>query len=153
MALITSDDPHRYWCSRHLVRLALRTLRNPIVRLISSEPSSTKEILSSTLLRYRSSNTTVRWSGINFWDHIVRVIPNDIVKMVFSQRGGLPNTDEEFLSVVQEAGLVYENMLAHPGMKGKGEPDSTSRHSKSGRQPRESSRSGPNPSSSTQSHK
>jgi len=51
---------------------------------------------------------------------------------VYSRHGGLPDTDEEFLSAVQEAGLIYENMLSNPGLGsvGKGAPGSTSERSK-----------------------
>jgi len=65
-------------------------------------------------------------------NHIAKVLPDEIVKLVYSRHGGLPGTDEEFLSAVQEAGLIYENMLSNPGLGsvGKDAPGSTSERSK-----------------------
>lgn len=89
------------------------------------------------LTEVQELNSVVRWSGTTFQDHITQVLPDDIIRLVYSQRGGVPENDAEFISAVQEAGLVYEKMLANPGLqKESGKPGSTSGHSKSGkRQP------------------
>jgi hypothetical protein len=93
-------------------------------------------------------NEDVQWSGTTFQTHICQSLPNDIIKMVYSRQGGIPETDEDFLAAVQESGLIYENMLSNPGLSGKGGPDSIQGRSKSG-QPDRHSRPGSDPSSKT----
>ncbi|KAH9985101.1 hypothetical protein F4779DRAFT_629971 [Xylariaceae sp. FL0662B] len=80
-------------------------------------------------------NEVVQWSGTTFQNHISKVLPDEITKLVYSRQGGLPDTDEEFLTAIQEAGQIYENMLTNPGISsGKEGPVSTTEHSKSGQQ-------------------
>jgi hypothetical protein len=88
--------------------------------------------ISQYLTELMDLNEVVQWSGTTFQNHIAKALPDEIVKLVYSRHGGLPDTDEEFLSAVQEAGLIYENMLSNPGLEsvGKGAPGSTSERSK-----------------------
>ncbi|KAI4858491.1 hypothetical protein F4820DRAFT_463194 [Hypoxylon rubiginosum] len=81
-------------------------------------------------------NESVQWSGTTFQNHIAKTLPDEITKLVYSRQGGLPDSDEEFIDAIQEAGQIYENMLTNPGISGKGKPDSTTEQSKSGHQPR-----------------
>ncbi|KAJ2984543.1 hypothetical protein NUW58_g6004 [Xylaria curta] len=102
-------------------------------------------------------NEVVQWSGTMFQNHIAKTLPDEITKLVYSRQGGLPETDDEFIDAIKEAGLIYETMRANPGINhhggssgnklGKEGPTSTSEHSKSG-QPRKDTRSksGSNPS-------
>ncbi|KAJ4354967.1 hypothetical protein N0V85_009579 [Neurospora sp. IMI 360204] len=95
-------------------------------------------------------NESVRWSGTMFRSHVSRNLPSKIIEMVYQIRGGVPDTDDDFLAAIQEAGRVYENMLQDSGYTGKDAPTSRTEHSKSGQQPRKDSRS---PSDRNQSSK
>ncbi|KAK7754393.1 hypothetical protein SLS62_003686 [Diatrype stigma] len=78
-------------------------------------------------------NEVVQWSGVTFQNHISQTLPDEITRLVYSRQGAMPDSDEDFLAAIQEAGQIYENMLSNPGISsGKGRPDSTSEHSKSG---------------------
>lgn len=95
-------------------------------------------------------NETVGWAGTTFQNQIARTLPSKITELMYSMRGGVPETDDEFISAVREAGRVYENMLQAPGYQmGKGAPASRTEHSKSGQQPRKDSRSPSDPNQSS----
>ncbi|KAK7999425.1 hypothetical protein PG990_012025 [Apiospora arundinis] len=96
-------------------------------------------------------NDVVQWSGTTFQQHITEALPDEITRLVYSRQGGLPTTDEDFLSAVQEAGLVYENMMANPGLSkpGKGMSASIPERSKSDRSTNQDNRSASNPSPSS----
>ncbi|KAI1097103.1 hypothetical protein F4804DRAFT_211704 [Jackrogersella minutella] len=94
-----------------------------------------KNDIQAYITEMSSLNETVQWSGISFQTQISQELPcDDIIKMVYSRQAGIPDSDRDFLAAVQEAGLIYENMLANPGINssGKGAPTSTSENSKSG---------------------
>ncbi|KAK3684195.1 hypothetical protein B0T22DRAFT_384088 [Podospora appendiculata] len=100
-------------------------------------------------------NEEVQWSGTAFQTHISRTLPNKITDLVYSRLGRLPTNDEEFLDAIQEAGQIYENMMANPGFSsGKGAPASTPERSKSGQHPnpRSEGRSQSGQSSNKDSH-
>lgn len=79
-------------------------------------------------------NEVVQWSGTTFQHHITRTIPSEISRLVYSRLGGMPTTDEDFISAIQEAGQIYENMLVNPGLNsaGKDGPTSMTERSRSG---------------------
>jgi hypothetical protein len=80
-------------------------------------------------------NETVRWSGTTFRSHVSSNLPSKIIEMVYQTRGSVPNTDDDFLTAIQEAGRVYENMLQDSGYSGR-----KTEHSKTGQQQRKDSR-------------
>lgn len=83
-------------------------------------------------------NEAVQWSGTTFQNHISKALPDEITKLVYSRQGAIPDTDEDFLACIQEAGQIYENMMTNPGISsGKGAPTSRPEHSKSGHTPKE----------------
>lgn len=86
-------------------------------------------------------NEVVQWFGVTFRKHISRTLPKEITRLVYSRNGGVPDTDEDFLTAVQEVGRIYETMLQDPGLSlkaGKNEPVSKKEHSNAGR-PRDNS--------------
>lgn len=96
-------------------------------------------------------NEVVQWSGTTFQNHISKTLPDEITKLVYSRQGAVPESDEDFLAAIQEAGQIYENMLTNPGIsQSKGGPTSTPEHSKSGQRPRDKEpRSNPGPNRSS----
>jgi hypothetical protein len=97
--------------------------------------------ISQYLTRLQDLNLSVQWSGTSLQDHIGQAIPNEILKLVYSRRGVLPDTDEDFFDSILEAGQIYENMQEDPGLSKKGESTSRKEHSKRDprRQPRQRS--------------
>jgi len=102
-----------------------------------------KNDITQFMTELRDYNDVVQWSGVTLQTHISRALPQEITKMVYSRKGYVPEVDSEFIEAIEEAGRIYENMLANPAISGKGKPGSTPEHSRSG-QPRKdtSSRSG-----------
>jgi hypothetical protein len=77
---------------------------------------SYKGDISQYLTRLQDLNMTVQWSGTSMQDLIACAVPNKIMELVYSRRGGVPDVDEDFLDAVMEAGQIYENMLADPAL-------------------------------------
>lgn len=93
--------------------------------------------ISQYLTELMDLNEVVQWSGTTFQSHISKALPDEITKLIYSRQGGVPETDEDFLHAIQEAGHIYENMLTNPGISvghraGKDTPTSISERSKSG---------------------
>ncbi|EFY92551.1 hypothetical protein J3458_011633 [Metarhizium acridum] len=63
-------------------------------------------------------NDLVCWSGFSLRMHIMQTLPDEITRLVYTRRGKLPETDEDFLNAISEAGRIYETMLSHLSLTG-----------------------------------
>jgi hypothetical protein len=71
------------------------------------------------LTRFRDLNTRVQWSGATLRQHMSQVVPKEIIQMVYTRVGAAPKIDEDFIAALQEAGEIYESMLADPALQKK----------------------------------
>ncbi|KAG5954128.1 hypothetical protein E4U57_004800 [Claviceps arundinis] len=52
---------------------------------------------------------------INLETHVARKLPKQIIRLVYSAGGNVPEDDDEFVKAIATAGRLYEKMLANPG--------------------------------------
>jgi hypothetical protein len=76
------------------------------------------------ITRLRDLNTTVLMSGPAYRDVVKAAVPKEMLKMVYSRSGGIPQEDEEFLAAVTEAGEVIEDMKEDDRLKEHAKKDS-----------------------------
>lgn len=95
-----------------------------------------KNDISEYLTEILDLNDVVQWSGTTFQTQISKPLPKEIVQEVYRHLGRIPSNDEEFINALEQAGLLYESMLANPVLNpsGKEGPISKQEHSKSGQQ-------------------
>lgn len=63
-------------------------------------------------------NELVSWSGISLRAHTKQTLPDKITYLVYTSRGKMPETDEDFLDAISEAGQFYDSMLSYRGLTG-----------------------------------
>lgn len=94
------------------------------------------------LTELRELNESVRIGGAPLKDIVTHALPKDITRMVYTRTGGIPETDEDFLDAVLEAGRLFENLDDWSGSPEKEKPGSTQERPKSSSR-REKHRSDP----------
>ncbi|KAG5977080.1 hypothetical protein E4U56_000484 [Claviceps arundinis] len=60
-------------------------------------------------------NDVVGYCGLPFRTHVARKLPKQIIRLVYSAGGNVPEDDDEFVKAIATAGRLYEKMLANPG--------------------------------------
>ncbi|WPJ59527.1 hypothetical protein SMAC4_13177 [Sordaria macrospora] len=60
-------------------------------------------------------NETVGWAGTTFQNQIARTLPSKITELMYSMRGGVPETDDEFISAVRSRTGLREH-ASSPGL-------------------------------------
>ena len=69
-------------------------------------------------------NETVHLSGEALKKLVIRALPKGIIRMVYSKASGIPDSDEDFLASVREAGRMHEEMESKLSSAGKEKPAS-----------------------------
>ncbi|KAG6018963.1 hypothetical protein E4U19_007735 [Claviceps sp. Clav32 group G5] len=60
-------------------------------------------------------NDVVGYCGLPFRTHVARKLPKQIIRLVYSAGGNVPEDDDEFVKAIATAGRLYEKMLANAG--------------------------------------